>query len=212
MTSAATGRPRAQQDRSRRTEQQILDAALTVLSESGADGLTTGSVSRAAGVSVGSIYRRFGDKEQLLLATQAELLRLVEDQMVDAAMAMTPEVAADPRATVTHMTTAMGRGFQLNADALHAIMLVGLQNPAVYEAGHHTSVRAGRLFALSMLRHRESIRQPDPEAAVDFAYRLIHAACSHRVLEGEALESDLPRTWDQMLAELAKANVAYLLG
>jgi len=204
--------PRAQQDRSRRTEQLILDAALKVLGESGADGLTTSIVSIAAGVSVGSIYRRFGDKQRLLLATQAELLRTVETQMLEAVMAMTPDVAGDPRATVLYMTTAMGRGFQFNADALRAIMLVGLQDPAVYEAGHQTSVRAGRLFAMSVLRHRESIQNPDPESAVDFAYRLIHATCSHRLLEGESLESDLPRTWEQMLSELGTVNVAYLLG
>lgn len=169
------------------------------------------SVSRAAGVSVGSIYRRFGDKQRLLLATQAELLRTVESQMLESVMAMSPDIARDPRATIAYMTAAMGRGFQLNADALHAIMLVGLQNP-VYEAGRGISMRAGRMFAMSVLRHRASIRQPDPESAVDFAYRLIHAACSHRVLEGEALESDLPRTWESMLDELAKANIAYLLG
>jgi AcrR family transcriptional regulator len=211
MTSVGV-QPRAQQDRSRRTEQLILGAALKVLGQSGAEGLTTTSVSVAAGVSVGSIYRRFGDKQRLLLATQAELLRTVEAQMLEAALAMTPDVAGDPAATVTYMTTAMGRGFQLNSDALRALMLVGLQDPAVYEAGHQTSVRAGRLFAMSVLRHREFIQHPDPELAADFAYRLIHATCSHRLLEGESLESDIPRTWEQTLSELGKVNVVYLLG
>ena len=36
---------------------------------------STAHVSEVAGVSVGSIYRRFGNKEQLLLATQAEFVR-----------------------------------------------------------------------------------------------------------------------------------------
>jgi AcrR family transcriptional regulator len=212
MSSPKEGHPRPQQERSRRTEQQILQAALRVLGEYGAEGLTTSSVSIAARVSIGSIYRRFGDKRGLLLATQTELLREVEGQMLEAVMAMTPETARDARATIAHMTTAMGQGFQRNPDALRAIMLVGLNDPAVHEAGHQTSLRAGRLFATSVLRHRQSIQHPNPESAVDFAYRLIHATCSLRLLEGESLASDLPRTWEQMLSELATVNVAYLLG
>jgi AcrR family transcriptional regulator len=212
VTSAKGVHPRPRQARSVRTERQILHAALAVLGEHGAEGLTINSVSLAAGVSVGSIYRRFGDKRRLLLATQTELLREVEAQMSEAVMAMPPRTARDARATVTHMTTAMGQGFQRNPDALRAIMMVGLSDPAVYEAGHRTSLRAGRLFATSVLRHRESIRHLNPESAVDFAYRLIYATCAHRLLEGESLESDLPRTWEEMLSELAIVNVAYLLG
>ncbi|MDQ1206292.1 TetR/AcrR family transcriptional regulator [Microbacterium sp. SORGH_AS_0862] len=212
MQTGAEAHPGPQQARSRQTHRRILSAALRVLGEAGAEGLTTNRVSEAAGVSVGSIYRRFGDKQRLLLATQSELLRSVEGRLLDSVMAMTPDVAESPRATIIYMTRAMGEGFRLDPEALRAIMLVGLNDPTVFEAGRHISLRAGRLFAASVLRHRDAIRQPDPDAAVDFAYRLVHASCSHRLLEGESLESDISRSWGQMLEQLALVNAAYLLG
>ncbi|MDQ1082611.1 MULTISPECIES: TetR/AcrR family transcriptional regulator [Microbacterium] len=212
MTSAPRAHPRPQQARSRQTEHRILAAAIRVLGEAGAEGLTTSSVSAAAGVSVGSLYRRFGDKQRLLLATQRELLREVEGRLVDSVVEMAPEVAEDPRATIRYMTIAMGRGFQLNPDALRAIMLVGLSDATVFEAGRHLSLRARRLFATSVLRHRDVIRHPDPVAAVDFAYRLVHSSCAHRLLEGEFLDSPAPDTWERMLDELSTVNVDYLVG
>ena len=212
MTTAAEAHPRPQQARSRQTEQRILVAAVRVLGDLGAEGLTTSSVSAAAGVSVGSLYRRFGDKQRLLLATQNELIREVEGRLLDSVMEMTPEVADDPRATIRYMTTAMGRGFQLNPDAQRAIMLVGLRDSTVFEAGRRLSLRASRLFATSVLRHRDVIRQPDPDAAVDFAYRLVHSSCVHRLLEGEFLDSRAPHSWERMLDELSTVNIDYLLG
>src|SRR5512139_2726485 len=54
------------QDRSRRTEQALLDAALALFRERGVEAVTVGDIAAAAGVAPATIYRRFGDKEGLL--------------------------------------------------------------------------------------------------------------------------------------------------
>lgn len=44
------------------------------------------------------------------------------------------------------------------------------------------------------------------------AYRLVYAACMHRVLNGPNLESPTLVTWEQLTGELGHAVVLYLLG
>ena len=72
MNNPSSTKPPAQQERSRRTEQIILQAALKTLTDLGEDAITMNSVSERAGVSVGSIYRRFGSREELLIAMTDE--------------------------------------------------------------------------------------------------------------------------------------------
>ena len=70
MTESAPPRPAARQERSRRSQQGILLAGYALLEEGGVDALTVAAVAERAGMAVGSIYRRFGDKEGLLLSIQ----------------------------------------------------------------------------------------------------------------------------------------------
>jgi AcrR family transcriptional regulator len=56
-----------QQERSRRTTQDLLEAAARVLAREGAARFTTNRVAEAAGVSVGSLYQYYPNKAALLL-------------------------------------------------------------------------------------------------------------------------------------------------
>lgn len=211
MPELSPAKPQALQSRSRDTEQRILQAALAILGESGAEALTTPKVSAAAGVSVGTIYRRFGNKEELLRSTQQEFLRLFRDRLFTRFASRSPKDAADPARTVIHATKAMGETFHEFEAPLRQLLLLGLRNPVVYADGQKASIEGGQAFDELILEHRAKIPHPDPDAAVDFVYRLTYAACSHRLLQGESLESPLRRTWKGMLDELGHANQAYLL-
>ena len=56
-----------------------------------------------------------------------------------------------------------------------------------------------------------SVRRPDAEEALDFAFRLVYAACAHRVVHGEHLESARPLPWRRLTEELALTVRLYLL-
>lgn len=58
----------AQQDRSRKTFNLILDAAEQLFGEQGVDQTSVAAVARAAGCSVGSVYHHFRDKAALVAA------------------------------------------------------------------------------------------------------------------------------------------------
>ena len=61
-------RKQPQQERSRRMQARILQAAVRVLAEEGALGFTTTAVADEAGISVGSLYQYFPNKHALVLA------------------------------------------------------------------------------------------------------------------------------------------------
>lgn len=55
------------QERSRRTREKIIDAAIQLFEERGFERTTSNDIAAAAGVSIGSFYAYFADKRQLLL-------------------------------------------------------------------------------------------------------------------------------------------------
>jgi AcrR family transcriptional regulator len=67
-TNRRPGRPRSEQ-----AEQAIIDATLDVFAEKGFDGVCVELVAARAGVGKATIYRRWSNKEELLLAAFASL-------------------------------------------------------------------------------------------------------------------------------------------
>lgn len=212
MSTIDVSRPPALQARSKETQQRILAAALEILAESGVDALSTARVSEAAGVSVGSIYRRFGNKQQLLLAAQDEFLRLFlgafTERLDEAGSA---SESSTPPEAFAHAVTSLMRTFESNAAAMQVLMILGLQSREIFEAGRVGSHEGARLYAKFMLAHRSAIRRPDPERAVDYTFRLVYAACSHRIIQGPNLESYRAMEWDELVSEMTETVCAYLL-
>lgn len=59
-----------QQSRSRATVSVILDAAVRIMDQEGADAATTTRIAEVAGVSVGTLYQYFGNRDAILDALQ----------------------------------------------------------------------------------------------------------------------------------------------
>ncbi|MFD0662632.1 TetR/AcrR family transcriptional regulator [Thermocatellispora tengchongensis] len=79
-----SGGPAApQQERSRRSAQQILAAAVDVLTADGIADFTMSSVSELAGLSVGGVYGRFPNKQSLLREVKNEVLTELEEAIAE---------------------------------------------------------------------------------------------------------------------------------
>ena len=64
------------------TDKRMFDAALAVLAQRGYAGATTRRIAEAAGVNEATLFRRFGDKRQLILAAiHADLPRLTREAL-----------------------------------------------------------------------------------------------------------------------------------
>lgn len=200
-------RPAPRQDRSRRTEQALLDAALALFRERGVDAVTVGEIAAAAGVAPATIYRRFGDKEGLLKEAFA---RFVTDAlaMLDAA----PAPAGRPGfVSLVADVTALVWGFsQANQRLLQSSYAKALADD--FYAGHLVTLRA-RVFAL--LRERFLLRtaeigHPEPARAIDFALRQAVAMLSARLEAGRLEVRDGTMDDATFVRELLRSILAYL--
>jgi AcrR family transcriptional regulator len=65
-------------------QQALLDAAIQLIAEAGANGFTLREVARRAGVSHNAPYRHFADRDELLAAVAAQGFRELNQAMLDA--------------------------------------------------------------------------------------------------------------------------------
>ena len=213
MTSDPLGVPSALQARSRLTQDRIFAAGTRLLENGGPEALTVAAVAEAAGVAVGSVYRRFGDKDRLLGAIQAQFTEDFRAEFRQRVANTGLTAATPPAEVIAAAVTGVSETFRAHAPLLRVFMLLGTRNPAILEEGATASIAGGQTFRDTVMLAAAAIRQhPDVEAAIDFAYRLTYAACAHRVIHGEHLESSRPLPWEQLIDQLRIAVTAYLLG
>jgi len=85
------------EERRRRTEAKLLDAALTVFRARGYDSATTGEMARAADVAAGTFYLHFRDKRA---AYEAVARRAAHDLLAQWRAAVRPEMGVSERVLV----------------------------------------------------------------------------------------------------------------
>jgi AcrR family transcriptional regulator len=76
---------------------RILEAAVRVLTERGAEGTSIDAVAREAGVGKGTIFRRFGDRSGLFQALLDEHLRAFQDAFIFGPPPLGPGAPAEDR-------------------------------------------------------------------------------------------------------------------
>ncbi|MFJ8778758.1 TetR/AcrR family transcriptional regulator [Streptomyces sp. NPDC102476] len=209
MTESPTRRPAALREGSRRSQQDLMQAGYALLEEGGVDALTVAAVAERAGMAVGSIYRRFGDKEGLLLAIQHAFTDNLQAEITERMSAERLRILRDPAVAIAEAVGALTDAFQAHEALLRVFLLLGTRHEAVRIKGSRVSIEGNRHFAGTL--RNTPIAHADPEAALDFAYRLIYASIAHRVTQGEFLESDRPLPWNELRSHLQTAVVSYLL-
>lgn len=92
-TVSSTNRPTRRlpaQERSRRTVEQILEAASQLVAEEGIDAATTRAIAERAGVAVPSLYRFFADRDDVLDALVERMLVELDEASQAAEAAWVP--------------------------------------------------------------------------------------------------------------------------
>jgi AcrR family transcriptional regulator len=202
----------AQQERSRKTWRALLDAGFSILDEQGLTGLTVPEVSRRAGVSVGTVYRRFGDKEGLLTALLQEFTTSFRDEIHARMHRKHVPVDALPCDVVDVAVRAVVETYQAHERLLRVFSMLGQTDPATFHQGRQVSHEGGVFFRDLIWPTRGLFTHPDAERTVDVAYRLIYAACMHRVVNGPNLESPTEFSWDDLADELVRTVCLHLFG
>ena len=68
-----------------------------------------------------------------------------------------------------------------------------------------------KAFVRAVLEHREDISHPEPELAVDIAWRMVYCTIARRLTHGPKFESPRAVSDKKLVRELARATADYLL-
>lgn len=198
--------PPALQSRSQLTQDRLCDAAEEALREGGLACCTIQEVARRAGRSVGSVYRRFGDKDRMIISVmqryleRAELankanLRILTDRY--------PDLESRLRALIHGAAQGHRRDWRL-AQAFRDAA-AGSSNAAMTEALFRVRDIALGLAKQALLGCSSEIMHADKEQAAEFAVNILLGAIEVMVRGPSRLMTD-----DVFQAELHEMLLGYL--
>jgi AcrR family transcriptional regulator len=200
-----------QQRRSQASLERLLQSGLDVLREQGFDGFTLQEVSRRAGVSIGSIYARVSSREALIMAIyEYAMTWTAEEEARQIELAHSLE-GCSPRERIEALVANEVATMLSHADTLRVFMRGATIFPEIWERGAVKSQANAKPFREGILGVREHIDHPDPELAVDVAWRMIYCTVARRITHGPRFESRRLLNEKQLTAELARAAAKYLL-
>lgn len=153
MATVSTGNRPARreptQERSRRTVQQILEAAEQLVAEEGIDGVTTRAIAERAGVAVPSLYRFFADRDDVLDALVERMLVELEETSQVAEAAWVPGDIGD----LLDLEFALHVTYFTAHPSLTALWFGGRASPAVVESVRRRNAALGERLRELLLGH-----------------------------------------------------------
>ena len=91
--------PRAERADAARNRRRVLDSARALFAEHGVERVAMDDIARAAGVGKGTLFRRFGDRQGLLLALLDEAERRLQEEILRGPPPLGPGAPATDRLT-----------------------------------------------------------------------------------------------------------------
>src|SRR5437763_2275350 len=179
------------QRRSQESLERVLQAGAELLLDVGYEGFTLQEVSKRSGVSIGSIYARAPSKEALILAIYDR-----EMAKVGAANERLRETARlhelKGRQLIIALVELMAHSTLEHADILRVFMYRAIVDPVIWRCGSVRSSYLAREFEEALLEHRDELNHPDPELALDVAFRMVYNTLVRRLSHGDTFESQRP--------------------
>lgn len=199
------------QRRSQEALERLLDGGFAILKEQGFDGFTIQEVSRRTGVSIGSIYARVPSREALIIAIYERAMSWTEEEENRQLELARSLESASPREMIEALVTAEVRTMLAHADILRVFMRHAPYSPEIWERGAQKSQENAAAFKQGILQARDYIDHPDPDLAVDVAWRMMYCMVARRITHGPRFESRRPLSEQQLVAEIARAVAKQLL-
>jgi len=201
------------QRRSQESLERVLEAGMKVLQEEGLEGFTLQEVSRRAGVSIGSIYARVPSREALIMAIYNRAMEWTEEQgqLSDQLRRDAARPDLGRRERIETIVADLANTILGHGPVLQVFMRQAPRHSEIWQRGAETSQATAKGFSRAILEHREDLRHPDPELAIDVAYRMVYCTIVRRITHGPKFESARPLSDDRLVRELSRAVADYLL-
>lgn len=197
------------QGRSRASYERMLGAAEELMRETGSTDFTLNAVSRKGKVSIGSIYNRFESKDDLLHAVQLRVLNAV-DQSMDTRLNGAIDKQTDLAHLILGLVDALAETLKEFHEVMRPLMMRATDDPLVAKTGKSSYQTTARMFKSAVLSHANEIRQPDPERAVDTAFRVTYAAIARYLGLGSASTGAWEGDWQTLKEDLAQMVAVFL--
>lgn len=171
------------QDRSRRTAERIVAAALDLLGECSFEEMKVKEIAARARISVGGFYARFSSKEALLdylnHAVIGGIVALVEERFSPSATA-----GLDARNVIERFITLGIDTFREHRTVLRAASLRSRtsSDPAFQERMREANRSIHDVFRARLREHAHEFGHPDPDAATDIALTAVSAVMREYIL------------------------------
>jgi AcrR family transcriptional regulator len=186
-------RPRADGERTRAA---ILRAAASLATVDGLEGLSIGHLAAAIGMSKSGLYAHFGSKQELQLATVEEAERILDEEVVQPALAARPGLAQLSAACEAFFSYVQRRVFPggcfFTATALEMGTRPGpvRDRVAAIQSGFTAMLRG---FAVTALEQHELPAREDPDRLAFELHAILLAADTRFVLHDDPAVLDLAR-------------------
>jgi AcrR family transcriptional regulator len=172
----------ARQARSQRTLERILDAAETMILETGSDGFTVADVAKRGRSSVGSLYARFPGKEALLRSVFERFLEQAE-ATVAGALEPTRWRAVDLGQILDSTIAFLVHAFYERRPLIAALTVRASQDAEVAALAERLGTRISMALGRLIAQRSHELHHPNPERAVRFATWLVLSAMEAHTLQ-----------------------------
>jgi AcrR family transcriptional regulator len=189
----AQRRPRADGER---TRSAILHAAASLATIDGLEGLSIGNLAAATGISKSGLYAHFGSKQELQLATVDEAGRILDEQVVQPALAAPPGLAQLVAVCDAFFDYLQRRTFPGGCFFAAAALEMGTRPGPVKKrvaALHSEFAALVRGFAATALEQHELPAREDPDRLAFELHGIMLAADTNFVLHDDPTVLNLAR-------------------
>ena len=198
-----------QQDRSRKTQARLLDAAEELFAERGIGGATISDISAAAGCSIGGFYHHYRDKRAVQFALFERYATEFEE---------TTRIAVDPTRWEGARVADILQGYvQVSIDSdrerpdrLRSGLELARVEPEIQSHIVKLRVMLDNGIRDLLLARRDEIGHADAELAVTFVLDQLGSMLRTRLQEPDMPSRFATHTDEQFLAEVLRSVCAYL--
>lgn len=187
MAKARTNAPGRRRQPKRRTGAAIVDAVVIaaekILSEQGAEALTTSRLAKVSGVSVGSIYQYFDSKQ----AVVGELARRLERRGLEVFSEQLAKVRDRPLREIIHAVVGSLGAREVGDVEMRRIVQQDIPRSWSEKASREVDEAADKVVSQLLEEHSEETRDGDNKLMAFVIARSVEAIFEAAVREGEDL-------------------------
>jgi AcrR family transcriptional regulator len=211
MPLQTIGYKRPKQNRSERTSERIIAAALELFSRKPFDEVSVGDIARKARVSIGGFYARFESKETLLSwfdehfldrEKEQRTLQFREDRWKGKNIAEVVEAYLKRAASYLRKYKPLLSRITLNVRSSPETK--ELKRAREFNAAVHKS------FIDLLMSRKNEMRHPNPDFAITFALMAVTAAMREQILFGERHLNPVDVSDTKLIQELTRMFLNYI--